>query len=368
MSLFRLDPLYEFELWDTSGVPIGDITQYMRSRHYTLELNAAETLTFSLDLKQFENYCANWLNVDPNVVLAVGRTDIKVKREGQYVFGSQVTQISLSGGSGSETIAVTCSGYLDFFKTRYITKNYSQVDSCMIARDILATVQTGAYNGMGVSIDDNPYQSGVLRDQTYQRSNVKDELINLAESQYGPFDFAFSANRAFQTYQKLGIRRNDLNFTYGVGGNIDQHQMDRLISSVSNRVYGLGSGFGSDQLVSVQEDTTSEQQYYVREDIEQFNSVTQQTTLDQNTQSVLLQSNQPLAIPILTIRPDAFTDAWPGLGDRVFVDMSQHSMYRDVVGVYRIIKIDVTIDENDAESVMLYFDDLGVNQNEPATQ
>lgn len=362
--------LYEFEFFDITGTAVADFSRLMSNKRYSIELNAPETLTFSMDLKNFEQECAR-IGENPQTVLGEYQTDVKVKRRNptsgamEYLMGTQVVHVGIDGGAQSETLSVTCSGYLDLFKDRYITKSYSRAsdDSAHIARDMLLTTQAQPLGDVGVTAG-NAYLTGTKRDQNYFRDNVKTQLVALAESEYGPFDFAFSAAREFFIYEKIGSRRDDLVFTWGTGGNIARYQIDRMGSHLHNRIIGLASGFGEDGLVIVKDDVLSQARYGLREKIVQFNSVTNLVTLEENTTSVLARTSVPLAIPLLTMRSDAFALAFPSIGDRVRVDLSAHPYLAAINGIYRIIKLDVSIDENDFEHVTVYFDDWGVDQGE----
>src|SRR5487761_1448261 len=133
---FGAQRLYNIELWSTSGHIIADISHLCQNRSYTLTRNDAEQLTFDLDLTTFEAYCDS-INVDPNAIIAPYATDVKVKRNGEDLFVTQVTGLDFTCSSrdtgtnpviGSyqltpintlgytnmkESVTVTCTGYLN---------------------------------------------------------------------------------------------------------------------------------------------------------------------------------------------------------------------------------------------------------------
>lgn len=361
---FNGDRVYEFELWSIQGKKVADISHLAKGRKYTLERNAAETLDFTLDLDKFEAFCKS-INTHPRNVLAPYATDVKVKRNGKYIFGVQVIDCPITLGETSASIAVKCTGYLNLFKDRYVTKTYSQIDAAAIARDLIMETQAQPNGNVGVTLDATQYNTGVLRDRTYTRDNVKDKAIALTNLIDGNFDIAISWDKKLRTYEQIGSVRGDLEFTYP--GNIKSATIERTGTSIFNKIIGVGSGFGDDQILSIQNSIVSQKAYYLREKIEQFNSVVEQSTLDQNTLGKLDMYQEVLEIPKITVTGKELDLDYVGIGDRIPVVIGGHTFVDNVFGLYRVEKMDVTIDDNDFESdIALYFDNLGVNQDEQA--
>lgn len=361
---FQGESKYTFELWSIQGVKVADISALAKDRKYTLERNQAETLEFTLDLDAFEAFCAS-INTPPRNVLAPYQTEVKVKRNGTYLFGTQVVDCPVELGVDTASISVKCTGYLNLFKDRYVTKTYTQQDAAFIARDLIMETQLQPNGSVGVTLDDTQYDTGVLRDREYTRDNVKDKAIALTSLIDGNFDIAISWDKKLRTYEQIGSLRADLEFTYP--GNIKSVQIERTGVNIYNKIIGVGSGFGDDQITSVQNDVLSQQVYYLREKIEQFNSVVEQTTLDQNTAGKLDMYKEVLEIPKITVTGAELDLNYVGIGDRIPVIISGHSFVNNVFGLYRVEKMAVTIDDNDFESdIQLYFDNMGVNQNEQA--
>lgn len=376
--------LYEIELWSQSGSRLVDISSLCFNRKFTMQRNEAETLTFDLNLFAFENYCLNNLGgTNPATILAPYVTDVKVKRNGSYLFGAQVVDISFdmaqdfsrageSGGGGGATtsdyrVTVTCSGYLNLFKDRYVTKSYSQTERTAIATDLITTTQAQTNGSVGVTNSGSQYSTGMLSDENYQRDNVKLKLQELAHLSDSPFDFSFSASKVFQTYQKIGARRQDLSLIYGGPlSNVAGMTLSRSGMNLYNKIYGIGSGFGVDQLLSTQADGVSQLNYYLRENIVQFNTVTIQGTLDSNTTTAVSLAKDILELPKVTVTGnDIKGKPFISVGDRIPFRVANHPWLSNVNGLYRVEQLDVTIDENDFESqITMTFDSYGVNQSE----
>lgn len=376
---FGSTQLYTFELWSSSGIRIADISALCQNRKYTLERNEAEILTFDVDLYAFEAFCAG-MSVDPHVLITPYQTDVKVKRNGVYLFGTQVVAITFdlaadfsraneSGTGGKQTtldqkVTITCQGYLNLFKDRYISITYTAQDACFIAGDLLTQTQAIANGSVGVTLDPSLYLTGVNRDRTYIRQNIKAELQNLTQLVDGRFDFNFDSNKQFHTYAQIGNNRTDIGFAYGGGGsNIIGFYLDRNAASLFNEIIGLGSGTGGSALISTQDDTTSQLAYYLRQDIKQYNSVTIQSELDQNSKADLALEKDLLELPQITITGKELQKVNTFLtpGDRIPISVVSHPWLSNINGIYRIEKMVVTIDENDFESeINLYFDNFAV--------
>lgn len=359
---------YEVELWSQSGSRVADISTLASNRRYTLRRNEAEVFTFTLDLFDFERYCAYHLGgTDPNVLIRSYVTDVKLKRDGQYLFGTQVVSVDFDLDVDQYKVTVTCVGYLNFFKDRYITKSYPDTtERTSIATDMILTTQGQTNGSFGVTIHADQHATGEKSERNYERDEIKQKIQQLAALSDTPFDFWFSYDKVFQTVGQLGARRHDIKLIYGGPmGNVTKFGYTQSGNGLYNKVYGLGSGFGTSQLQSTQGDNASQLNYYLRERIEQFNSVENQDTLDQNTASALHQAQELLLLPKVTLNGNDLQGTFINLGDRVPLQVREHKWLADINGLYRVEQIDVQIDDNDFESqIDLTFDNYGVDQDE----
>lgn len=375
---FKNDVSYTIELWSATGVKVADISSHVHNRSYTIERNEAEQLTFDLDLYDWQNYCAT-AAIDPALVLTPYQSDVKVLRNGVYLFGTQIVAHTLnigtdytmstgaaSGGAGSfnPTVSVTCTGYLNLFKDRYITATYSGQERCYVAGNLLTLAQAATNGSVGVTLG-TLYSTGVTDDtRTYSRDNVKTQLQNLTQLPDARFDFSFDSNRVFRTWQQIGSRRTDVSFTYGgAASNIIGLYLEQNASGLFNEVDGLGSGFGPDQLVSTQGDTASQLNNYLRQDIRQYNSVTIQDTLDKDAKGDLALEKDLLVIPQITISGKELVGltSFLSVGDRIPLNFVGNPFLARLPGFYRLEKMVVSLDDNDFEQeIRLYFDNFAV--------
>lgn len=347
---------YEFELW-VNGVQVGDISRLAKSRSFTLRRNASEDLKFSMDLTAFERYCAQ-AGRSPLSTLEPYVTDIRVKRNGQYLFGVQCVELSYTLAQGGISMEVRATGFLDLFKDRYITKVYTAEEATAIWRDAIAETQSGdPTNDFGVIAGSQQYTTIVDRNREYVDQNVRDLLVNLTALTDGQFDFRFNYDRTYEIFEQIGSDRPGHKFTYPY--NISGGTVPRTALNLYNYIIGLGSGFGEEALRSIQEDAASRLNYKTRQKIVTFNSVTEQVTLDDNTSAYLQRVKDILMLPSIKTSGEFCDLSVIGVGDRVPVEVQGHAAI-PLDDTYRIEQIECSLDDNDAEDIGLTIDNFGL--------
>lgn len=347
---------YEFELW-INGVMVADISRLAQNRKFTISRNDSEQLEFSLDVTAFERHCEQ-AGRDPEATLVPYVTDVRVKRNGSYLFGVQVVDLNYTFAEDGGTIAVKGTGFLDLFRDRYITKSYVDIEATEIARDMLDETQA-VYGDFGVVNSAEQYNTGVLRTRSFIDQNIKDAEVNLTDLIDGNFDFSFSYDRQFSTYAMQGTYRPNLKFTYPY--NIKSISTPKTGLNTYNYIIGLGSGFGEETVRSEISDTPSRLNYGTRMKIVSFNSVSEQDTLDQNTAAELDKSKNLLILPRITVSGEYCDLNTVWVGDRIPIEVQGHPSL-PLNDIYRIEQIQCSLDENDAEDIDLTVDNYGFIQ------
>lgn len=350
-------PKYEFELW-INGVLVGDITKLAQDRKFSLRRNASEQITFRMDLRAFEDYCAQ-AGRNPSEMLKPYVTDVRIKREGQYLLGGEICEAPFTLNEGGVSIDVRAAGFLDLFKDRYITKTYTAEEATDIVRDAIDVTQADSIlDDFGVLPGVTQESTGVNRDREYVDQNVRDLIVNLTSLEDGNFDIKFNADRTYEIYQQQGSDRPGNKFTYPY--NISGGSLPNSALNLFNQIIGLGSGFGEETLRSVASDDTSRGNYKTRQKIVSFNSNTQQETLDQNVQGLLPQVSDVLMLPKIKVSGQFCDLNVIGIGDRVPVEVLGFDSIPVNGSTYRIEQIDVSLDANSAEDIDLTVDDYGL--------
>jgi hypothetical protein len=348
---------YTVEVWSSSGVLIADISHLCKGRRYTLQRNEAETFQATIDVGELDRLAAK-VGEHPRTLLLPEQMNLRIKRDDDYLFGAEIVRSEPDYARDSRTISLQAVGYLNLLKERYVTASFTATEATDIATGIIDYVQGVSGGDMGIIVNPSQYVTGVPRNRDYDRDEAKDKLQRLTNLENGRFDFQFSADKVFTTYESLGAIRSDLRLVYGQ--NVKRAGITQILPH--NHITGLGSGFGADQLVTVKDDAASRAAYYMREKISQFNSVELQETLEENTQAVLDYYKELRSIPVPVITGNDLPDTFLTPGDRLFVDLTAERYTDNVLGWYRLERMEVSLDDNDFETdIALYFDNQYVD-------
>jgi len=201
------------------------------------------------------------------------------------------------------------------------------------------------------------YNTGQLSDREYVDQNVRDGGVNLTNLSDGNFDFRFNYDRSVETFAQIGSDRPDMKFSYPY--NVKSGKVSHTALSLWNYIIGLGSGFGEEALRTVTADPVSRGNHKTRQKIVSFNSVSEQQTLDENTYAYLQKVKDILELPTFNISGALADLDILGVGDRVPFEVVGHPAL-PINGTYRIEKISVTLDENDAEDIAITVDNYGL--------
>ena len=196
------------------------------------------------------------------------------------------------------------------------------------------------------------------RDRNEARKNVKDFMIRMTNVIAGP-DFEFTPDKKFNSYDAIGSYRPDIRLVYP--RNVDSFSFERSGDSLYNYIYALGSGNGDDGIQTYSEDAYSQVERYRRETIATFNSVERGDTLQENSDGVLDLSKDVRELPKITLHDGVIDLNDVSIGDTIYLELQRFKSLKHIKGFYRIEKIEVTVDDNDAETVSLTFDDLNID-------
>lgn len=352
---------YEIEIWNKNGQPVADIRQYCSGLSWSKTLNGSETLTFSIDLNRIEALLTSLgFAGSPFDFFEVGRCDIRIKRNGEYLLGTNVYRFTYSTNDPSVTMVVECVGYLNFYKTQYVTADFNQVAQNQILWSVIN--QCNQKHGGDFGVRQGTHSGAIVkRDRHYKRKEVA-SLIEQMSNVIDGCDFSFTPDKKFNTYEAKGTYRPSIVLYYGEGGNIQSFSFSRSVEKVANYVYALGSGNGDDVVEYDSEDEPSEDYLYRRERILTWNSVTQDSTITEHSRAALHALKDIIEIPSVTLRNDLLDLNVVDVGDTVIVNLNSNLMLKHINGDYRIETITCNVDENDSESVTLQFDNLDIEE------
>lgn len=344
---------YAFEIVNPDGELVADFTGLAFARRLTLSRNEAEDIYFVMDLNAFERYC-DLLGLEPQNVLAVYQNEVRVKRGQNYICGGQLSYIEPKITANGQTVEVRATGFLNLFKDRYtdIERIFTAEEATTIASTLINETQALDNGDFGVTI--GAMATVGDHDRTYRRTNIKDALQELTRVQTNAFDFEFTYDKVFKTYESIGSSRPDIIFEYP--NNIKAMNVPLDATGVANQIIVLGSGFGEEAAIQVTvEDEPSQLNYILRQKIITPNSVQEVDTLTDHGNAELSAWSVPFELPGIEVDGNLVPYVGDyGIGDRVRVRIKGYKMLEHIDTIYRIEKIDVGVDENDNESVKLY--------------
>lgn len=354
---------YQIEVWHKDGYPLGDISQFVTNFSWQKTLNEAESLNISIDMARFDSYLVDIGFANrPYEFLEIGRTDIRIKRNDEYILGANVAQIGYTANNTSVTLAIQCTGYLNYYKYRYFSGQFTQESQSDIIYNIITELNSATGGDYGIRRGD-VYGTATKRDRTYDKKEVKSIFTQMSQVIDG-IDFEITPDKRLNIWNTgsscKGVYRPDISVEYPL--NIKSFNFYRTGSKVSNYVMAIGKTpqEGEVQPIVEVEDTESENYLYRREKIVSYNSVTSESVLTQNANTILFNTKDIIEIPNITVGDGVLDLNVLDVGDTITVRLNGSVALQNVTGNYRIKSIQCKIDNNFGEEVTLNFDDLDI--------
>jgi hypothetical protein len=345
---------YSFELWSPDGNLLADISGQAADRQIKKSRNEADEIKWTLDLNTFEDYCRK-ANVHPTTLLNVGSTEVRIRRGESYVTGGQLIYAKPRVTKSGAVLDVRAMGFLNLFAFRYTDAEriFTAVPATDIAWNLIDESQSlpngdyGVTRGLVASVGSH--------DRTYRRTNLKDALQALTRVQTAAFDMEFTHDKVFNTYAAMGSDRPDVVFEYP--NNILDFENPKDATELANQVIALGAGIGDETVpVITANDPDAQIAYKLRQRV-----ITTNGTDDSDggvtdaAQAELSAWAWPFEVPVITVDGNIapyYSDY--GIGDRVRIKFNGYRLLEHINGMYRIEKTELSIDDNDNESVRIY--------------
>jgi hypothetical protein len=354
--------IYTVELWSPQGQQIADLSPLLLSRHFKATRNRAEVVDLSFDLGQIESYCAS-LGLSVQQLLGPGYNEIRIRRGSRYLVGAQIQYLLPSLEGDKRTLEVRAVGFLELLKDRYLypsdgaSLTQTGVDIGQVAWNFINLTQNRTNGSFGFTLGTIQVSRTITDTWQPYATTIKDILIALTQRN-NSIDFSFSADKVFNVYYPQGQDKTELRFA--LPGNIKSLRLPVDASELATLVIARGSGNGADQQVvqTYPASGTPEQvTYKLREVIDDYPSINVNQTLIDKATEHYRKNATPTVIPeiVLDGNQEPFLGAY-WLGDRVpiSIDANQGSAFATLDGqMWRVNEVDVTVDENDAETIRL---------------
>jgi hypothetical protein len=354
--------IYTVELWSPQGQQIADLSPLLLSRHFKATRNRAEVVDLSFDLGQIESYCAS-LGLSVQQLLGPGYNEIRIRRGSRYLVGAQIQYLLPSLEGDKRTFEVRAVGFLELLKDRFLypsdgaSLTQTSIDIGQVAWNFINLTQNRTNGSFGFTL--GTVQTSRTITDTFQpyATNIRDIIIALTQRN-NSIDFSFSADKVFNVYYPQGQDKTELRFA--LPGNIKSLRLPVDASELATLVIARGSGNGADQQVAQTYPATATPEqttYKLREVIDDYPSINVNQTLIDKATEHYRKNATPTVIPeiVLDGNQEPFLGAY-WIGDRVpiSIDANQGSAFATLDGqMWRVNEIDVSVDENDAETIRL---------------
>lgn len=280
-------------------------------------------------------------------------------RERQYVTQSanQNTISTLTMDGSWQHIQV---GYQTFWQNGYLVVEMNRTDSstnlyvddCYVYAESdeadLCDLKVTLGQDTASSIQQNN------RQVDYSLQNVKDAMMDLIGMEDDNFDFDFSYDRVFNCYARKGSEKLGVEILYP--GNVETMTIGRSASNLANKVYNIGSGIGDERLQVKMSNTPSRAIYGTRESIITNSNVELESTLTAQAIGNLYDRKDPTDLPTVTVRDGSINPDIVQVGDSVPVSIQGDGYLETINGIYRIMKIALTVDTEGLETMKLTFE------------
>lgn len=289
-----------------------------------------------------------WVKGQANVPIYFHERELLNKSSGQTDIGS-VTPTSNNTWVHftANTTTAFDKGYLIIEQNRTNASYNMGVDDCWV----FYSGDTSALNDMKVTLGTNTTTGQSNRTMNYELQNVKDAIMELTEMQTDNFDFEFTPDRVFNVMDRKGSDKVEIEAVYP--GNIHSMTIERSAANMANKIYNLGSGIGDERLEYLGYSTPSRQTYGTREAVLVNSNVDRMDTLIAQAEGEIALRKEPTDLPQVVVRDGSINPSNTQVGDAIIVRVENDDFLGTINGLYRILKYDLTVDDNNVEQVSL---------------
>jgi len=260
---------WKFYIRDSSGNVIASLVN-ARERWYKEALNHGGSAGFFFDSEG--TLCTE-------DILAINENDLVIKYRGVTVWGGRISAIKKVADGNNIYWEVVAKQFVNLLEKRFCGYNkstglsepreFTTTDAGQIAWTLIDEAQSETYGDLGIT--QGTIQSSVNRTKSFDRKNIAEAILELAENDYG-FDFEITPDKVFNVYYPMkGEIKDDIVFKYP--GNCISFESLEDGWDVINHQLGLGKHWGGAELAYVGDDVTSQASYGRRESIEAYKDI-----------------------------------------------------------------------------------------------
>ena len=313
------------------------------------------------------------INIDIWVSGAVG--DVYIRERNLISTGTGQGTMLTATLSSAGTYTHLTGTYTTLFDNGYIYIEQNQhgtavrIDNCFVSRaddeDSLNNHYVGCiYSGLDDTTGGTGHNyatTGYIsnREYAYELQNVKDAIMDLVQMGDDQFDFEFTPDRIFNTYDRKGSDRTDVEILYP--GNVDSMTVERSAAELANKVQNIGSGIGDERLEVWALDNDSRAIYGTRESVITNNNVSLEETLQGQADGILIEQGDLTRNITATIKDGSINVGNVETGDVLPVKIGNYlgvlsqstDILESIEGWYKIQTLNLKVSQDGVETLQL---------------
>lgn len=333
-------PSWTIEAGTTAGVRATDLLA-ATDRRFSFRLSAPSTVDFAL------------AGDDPGLAHIVElASDLWISRDSTLLLRARVGPTADALDADRHKVTVSAVDYRGVLAGRLVwpgsTTSFTAVDQASIAWQLIADTQ--ALTGGGLGITNASSATGRTRDRDYEVGKRLSEAIDQLGAVIDGFDWDIDPDLAFQLYYPQRGTARDLAIVWGDTAS----QVDRKVDT-SDYATALRCS-GADSLTPVTRvaagiATAPEGRWETQIG---DSDIAKAVTLGDKADAALLERSVILPAYTATLRAGVWSPSTLWLGDTCRVVVRSGRL--DVDTTARVVQIDVSVDDNGAETVKVTFD------------
>lgn len=360
---------YRIEL-RLDGVLIGDIRELAQNLSWRKcrTVYGVDEINFTLNDKLFSAWCEE-RNTDINTMLRPYALDARIVRNGEAIIGGYLaTMPAYNPQNDSANLQLRFDGYLNLLQGVYIrpTATVSDHADQLVKSWIDDAEARATAAGKGFGITAGTLQTLPTIQETFDNyKTVKEAIVQRADNVEGagPFDVIFNPDRSYDITNQLGrdITAWNLYYPARLAGQGVTAISAQEVQGFASHVIALGAGeISSDpakSTVIVSEDTDAEAvaTYGYVERLNQYSSISRQTSLDQHCATDLDNAKNIRWKPQITLigrqtPPSPTADYGLWIGD-TFNLVNVADQTGQTSGRFRINVLNVSVSATNAETI-----------------
>lgn len=362
-------PIYEIEL-RLNGALIGDVRPIAQNLTWRKARTASgvDEIDFTLNDKLFADWCEK-RNTDIATMLKPYALDARIIRNGEEIIGGYLaTMPAYQPNQDSANLQLRFDGYLNLLAGVYIrpTATMTARAGAMVKSWIDAAEARATSAGKAFGITASSIQQLASIERTFDNYKpVKEAITDLCDNVdgAGPFDLIFNPDRSYYITNQLGrdITSWQIYYPAHLAGQSATTISAQEVQGFASHIIALGAGETSSDpnkstvAVSEATDSAAVAEFGYVEQLNQYSSVSRQTTLDQKCNTDLSNATKIQWEPEITLigrqtPPSPTADYGLWIGDQIYIENTA-DMTGQTSGKFRINILDVNVSGSNAETI-----------------